>query len=220
MILEVDNVELYFSKKRILNGVYLKAETGKVTSVLGSNGCGKTSLLSIIFGSLQPKYKLIRLNGKPILKPLYTTNIVSYLPQHELSPNNLKIKTLFKFLNVDWFEFSSRFENFSFFWDSKINNLSGGERRVLETYLILKSDKQIVLLDEPFSHIAPLYIEKLKNLIQVEKQTKAIILTDHYFKDVMEATDDLYLLKNGCTQRIESVEALEDYNYLNTGMAF
>lgn len=218
MILEVDNVELYFSQKRILNGVYLKAETGKVTGILGSNGCGKTSLMSILFGSLQPKYKSIRLDGKPILKPLYTTNEISFLPQHHLSSNNLRISTLFKLLNVNWFEFSNLFESFSFYWDSKINTLSGGERRVLETYLILKSEKEIILLDEPFSHIAPLYIEKFKELIEVEKQSKAIILTDHYFKDVNDSSDDLYLLKNGCTKRIENLEELEDYQYLNVGM--
>ena len=215
MILEVDNVELYFSNKKILNGVYLKAETGKVTGILGSNGCGKTSLMAIIFGSLQPKYKLIRLDGKPILKPLYQTNKISILPQQNLSPNNLKIKTLFKILKVDWFEFIDVFESFSFYWDSKIRTLSGGERRVLETYIILKSHKDFILLDEPFSHIAPLYIEKFKLLIQTEKKTKAIIITDHYFRDVIDASDDLYLLKNGCTKLIQNLEELEDYRYLN-----
>lgn len=215
MILEIDNVELSFSSKRILNGIYLKVETGKVTGILGSNGCGKSCLMSIIFGSLQPKFKLIRLDGKPILKPLYKTNNISLLPQHELAPKNLKIKTVFKLLNLDWFEFCSMFESFSIYWDCKISTLSGGERRVLETYLILKSQKEIILLDEPFSHIAPLYIEKFKAMIQVEKQSKAILVTDHYFRDVIEASDDLYLLKNGCTKAINNLEELEDYRYLN-----
>lgn len=215
MILEIDNVELYFSNKRILNGVYLKAETGKVTGLLGSNGCGKTSLMSIIFGSLTPKYKLIRRNGKPVLKPLYLSNIIGFLPQHEFAPKNLKIKRLFKLMKVDWFEFIEMFDSFSFYWDSQIKTLSGGERRVLETYLILKSQKEIVLLDEPFSNIAPLYIEKFKALIQTEKEFKAIIISDHYFRDVIDSSDDLYLLKNGCTKLIQNLEELETYQYLN-----
>ena len=49
MILEIDNIELSFKNKRILNGIYLKAETGKITGILGSNGSGKTSLLNIMF---------------------------------------------------------------------------------------------------------------------------------------------------------------------------
>ena len=62
MIFEIDNVELYFNKKRILNGIYLKAETGKITGLLGSNGSEKSSLLEIAFGNLKPKYKLIRID--------------------------------------------------------------------------------------------------------------------------------------------------------------
>lgn len=70
MIFELDNVELNFKSKRILSGVYIKAETGKVTAILGRNGCGKSSILNITFGNLKPKYKLVRLNQKPVLKPL------------------------------------------------------------------------------------------------------------------------------------------------------
>ncbi|WP_417871864.1 ATP-binding cassette domain-containing protein [Winogradskyella sp.] len=51
MILEVDNIELNFKNKRILSGIYLKAETEKVTAILGSNGCGKSSLLDIILAT-------------------------------------------------------------------------------------------------------------------------------------------------------------------------
>ncbi|GFZ87110.1 ABC transporter ATP-binding protein [Aquaticitalea lipolytica] len=217
MILEIDSIELYFSSKRILNGVYLKAETGKVTGILGSNGSGKSCLMNIIFGSLQPKYKLIRIDNEPILKPLYTINCVGFLPQHALTPNNIKVKTVFKLFRLDWLEFITVFESFSLFKNSKINSLSGGERRVLETYLILKSKNEIVILDEPFSHIAPLYIEKFKRLIAIEKQTKAIIITDHYFRDVIDTSDELYLLKNGCTKLINNLEELEDYKYLSIG---
>ena len=49
MIFEIDNVELQFRNKPILSGIYLKSETGKVTGILGNNGCGKSSLMEIIF---------------------------------------------------------------------------------------------------------------------------------------------------------------------------
>jgi ABC-type multidrug transport system ATPase subunit len=173
MILEIDGVELYFSNKRILNGIYLKAETGKVTGILGRNGCGKSCLINIIFGSLQPKYKCIRMDGRPILKPFYRTQNVCLLPQHSHVPKDLKIKTIFKLLKVDWLEFTSVFQSLSFSKETRFLTLSGGERRVVETYLVLKSDKKIVLLDEPFSHIAPLYIEQFKQLIELEKKDES-----------------------------------------------
>lgn len=112
MIFEIDNVELYFNQKRILNGIYLKAETGKVTGLLGSNGSGKSCLLNIVFGNLAPKYQLLRIDNKPILKPLYKTKLASFLPQYNFTPNNLKIKTLFNLFEVDWKEFTKDFNSF------------------------------------------------------------------------------------------------------------
>src|SRR5690606_28247883 len=176
MIIEIDNVELYFKDKRILNGIYLKAETGKITGLLGSNGSGKSCIMQIIFGTLNAKYKLVRVNDKPILKPLYKTNFVSYLPQHTYVPNGLKLKTLFQLMALDWETFTDIVEGFYGFENTKIQQLSGGEKRVIETYLILKSNRDIILLDEPFSHLAPIYVEKFKTLILQEKQHKIILI--------------------------------------------
>jgi len=218
MILELDNVELYFKEKRILNGIYLKAQTGEVTGILGSNGCGKSCILNIIFGTLKPKYKLIRLDSKPILKPLYRTERVHFLPQLPIAPNNLKLQTAFKLFQVNWNEFIAHFESFSIYKNYKFHQLSGGERRVVETYMLLKSPTDIVLLDEPFSHVAPLYIEKIKELIAEEKQRKIIIITDHLYRDIIETSDNLYLIKDGHSKLITDLKLLEDYRYISQDM--
>ncbi|GGG55496.1 ATP-binding cassette domain-containing protein [Bizionia arctica] len=215
MILELDNVELYFKDKRILNGIYLKAQTGEVTGILGSNGCGKSCILNIIFGTLIPKYKLIRLDSKPILKPLYQTKLVKFLPQLPIIPNNLRLKMAFKLFQVNWDEFISHFESFSIYKNYKFHQLPGGERRIVETYLLLKSPGKIILLDEPFLHVAPLYIEIIKKLISEEKQRKIIIITDHLYRDIIEASDRLYLIKDGHSKLITDLKTLEDFKYIS-----
>ena len=217
MIFELDNVELYFKDKRILNGIYLKAETGKVTGVLGSNGSGKSCLLDIAFGNLKPKYKLIRVDEEPILKPLFSTGLVKYLPQYNFVPNSLKLKKAFKLYNVSWSDFANQFEAFSIYENYRFRKLSGGERRLIETYIILKSKSELVLLDEPFSHLAPLHIEKVKQFIEEEKEHKAIIISDHMYRHIIDMSDDIYLLKNGCTKKIDDILELEDYKYLSEG---
>ena len=214
MILEIDNVELYFKKKRILSGIYLKAETGKITGILGSNGSGKTCLLNIVFGSLKPKYKLVRVDNKPILKPLYQTKLAAYLPQHHFIPNSMKVKTAFNLFGVSWTKFITDFESFSIFKNTNINKLSGGERRLIETYIILKSDRKIIVLDEPFSHLAPLHIENIKALISEEKQHKIIIITDHMYRHIIDTSDYIYLIESGHTKRINDLLELKDYKYL------
>lgn len=214
MTLEIDNVELYFSSKRVLNGVYLKGETESVTGILGSNGSGKSCLLNIIFGSLKPKYKLIRIDGKPILRSLYLTRKISYLPQHHFIPNQTKISTAFKLYKVDWSAFIAIFPQFEIFKNKRFNRLSGGERRVIEIYLTLNKKGEIILLDEPFNGVAPLYIETIKTLINHEKRHKIIVLTDHRYHEVIDVSDTIYLIKNGCTKLINDLSELKDYKYL------
>ncbi|WP_370099388.1 ATP-binding cassette domain-containing protein [Xanthomarina gelatinilytica] len=217
MILELDNVELSFKNKQVLNGIYLKAETGKITSILGSNGSGKSCLLHILFGSLKAKYSSIRLDKKTILKPLYLKHKIAFLPQHYLTPNQIKVFSAFKLFQVDWDEFILNFPRNKIDKSKKIQTLSGGERRLLEIYLVLKKEAHIVLLDEPFNGIEPFYIEKIKTIINEEKHKKIILLTDHRYMEVIDVSDTIYLIKNGCSKLINNLKELEDYSYLNSG---
>lgn len=215
MVFEIDNIELNFREKKVLNGIYLKAETGKITGVLGRNGTGKSCLLQIVFGSLKPKSKLLRIDNKPFLKKLYDTGKVKLLPQNNFIPKYFSIVETFQFFQTKWDTFCTDFKSFSKYRNSKINELSGGEIRLIETYLILTSPADLLLLDEPFSHLAPIYVEKIKELIQKEKKRKAIVLTDHLYKEIMQISDEVYLLKDGFSKLICSEEELQFQAYRN-----
>lgn len=217
MILEIDNVELNFGARRILYAIYLKSETGKVTGLLGRNGSGKTSLLRILFGSLNPKYSNIRIDGIHQKRKLFGTGLVGYLPQHKLLPKNFKLLKAFILFNADWQNFTVFFPSFTIYEKASTNELSSGELRVVETYLILTSNKRIILLDEPFSFIAPVYVEKIKNLIQQKKKESVLIITDHFYRDILEVSDSVYFLKNGYSKPIRAKEDLENEGYLNFG---
>lgn len=215
LILEIDSIELSFDQKKILYGVYLKSETGKVTGILGRNGCGKTCLLRILFGDLKSKYKNIRIDGKHQRRKLFKSNLVAYLPQHKLLPNNLNVKKAFQLFKVDWKAFVETFDSFKIYLNSKTNELSSGELRVIETYLILNSGKKIILLDEPFSFIAPIYIEKFKSLILEKKKNTTLLITDHFYREILDISDTIYLIKNGSSKLIQSKSDLENEGYIN-----
>lgn len=213
MTLELDSVELEYNGKKILYGIYLKAKRGEVTGILGRNGSGKTSLLRILFGDLQPKYKNIRSNGKCLPKPLFRSGKIGYLPQHSLLPRQLVVKKAFELCHVSWEEFITHFESFKEYRKTRIKDLSSGEIRVIEAYLILLINKEIILLDEPFSYVAPIYVEKLKAIIHQVKKRSIVIVTDHFYKDILAVSDTVYLLKNGCSKIIGNDKELKVEGY-------
>ena len=197
MILELDNVELYFKSKLILSGIYLRAETGSITTISGSNGSGKSSILRIIFGDLAPKYKLIRINGEPQLVALYKSGMVKYLPQDTFVPKSIKVSKAFKIYGVKIEEFFEEFEDFEPKPTQKFSKLSKGEKRLIEIFLILKSKSNIVLLDAPFENLSPINIEKVSKLILEEKDKKLIIATGSSIEELQRISDAHYNLASG-----------------------
>lgn len=216
-MLEIDNIEKHYDDVQILYGVYLKAEEGHVTGILGSNGCGKSTLLKIIFGTLRSKYKLIKIDGNVLFKKMYTIGIAKYLPQHNFIPDFLSIRKALQLYGVTEEDFNIFFIADHFDLSQRFGKLSGGQRRIVEVFLTLKSHSRIILLDEPFSHIPPLQIEAIKQLIQIEKQHKIIVITDHLYREIAEVSDAMYLIKNGSSKRIQQLTDLEDYRYISEG---
>ena len=214
MKLEIDNVELYFKQKQILKGIYLKAETGSVTAVLGRNGCGKSVLFKILFGSLRAKSKLIRVNNTAVLRALFTVYATKLLPQHALAPRHLKVKKLFQMYEVDWGQFIQNFEGFDSYQNLRFRYLSGGQQRLIEAYLVLMSPGKIVILDEPFSGLAPIHAERLATLITQEKTHKVILISDHRYDMILDLADDIYLIKNGCSYPVKDEAQLRAMQYL------
>ncbi len=219
-MLEVDNIEKYFGNVQLLYGVYLKAASGNVTGILGSNGCGKSTLLKIIFGAMKPKYKLIKLDGRIIQKKLYTTGLVKYLPQHSFIPDFMSIRKALQLYKVSEAAFQVFFTEDDFDLSQKFGHLSGGQRRIVEVFLTIKTPSRVILLDEPFSHISPIQIEAIKKLLHTEKQQKIIVITDHFYRDITDVSDEIYLIKNGSSKHIQQLTELEDYKYISVGSFF
>jgi len=97
---------------------------------------------------------------------------------------------------------------------SKANQLSGGEKRLVEILLVLYSKASYLLLDEPFNGLSPIHKESIKNLIKSKANNKGIIVTDHDYRKVTEISDRIVLLHDGGTKNIKDVEELEFWGYL------
>lgn len=211
--LEADSIQLEFGDKIILSDTYIKCQTGKITGLLGRNGQGKTCLMNIIYGNLNPSYKSIRLDRTPINQTFKKKGLIAYLPQHNFIPRHLSLKRIFSDFDIDYSDFQRIFPEFSDQYLTPMKNLSAGQRRLIEVYVIVKSKTKFSMLDEPFTHLMPLHIEKVIEIILIEKAAKGLLISDHLYKYIMDLADDLYMLENGKTSLIKdkSDKALQGY---------
>jgi lipopolysaccharide export system ATP-binding protein len=211
--LEADSIFLEFGDRRILTDVYLKCETGQITGLLGRNGQGKTCLMNVIHGTLTASSQSVRFDDVRIIPAFKRPDLLTYLPQFNFMPQNLTINRIFDDFEVPFDDFKQLFTNFDNREKEKLNTLSGGERRLIEVYVLIKSKAVFTLLDEPFSHIMPVHVETIKAVLIEEKQRKGFLITDHNFRHVIDICSEIYVLKDGKTHRTKTLEDIETLGY-------
>ena len=214
-LLEIDSVQLRFGERTILNNIYIESRTGKITGILGRNGCGKSCLLKLIFGEISTTEKSVRINRNVLLEDYRNPDDIRMLPQFNFLPKHIKVTKAFEYFNLNYSEFCDLFSEFNERPNLKIKELSGGNVRIVETYLILKSPTKFCLLDEPFTHLSPKNIDVFIEIIKQEKAKKGIILTDHLHNYITEISDNLYVIKDCVTYKIDAADKLKAYGYLS-----
>ena len=210
----VDSVTLSFGSKQVLGSAYITARTGCVTGVLGRNGCGKSCLFKCIMGGIKPQNIFIRFNEERETDYGHIGQRIKYLPQQVFIPQSMTLGEAFDLYGVGYeglIGFDTKFYSYK---NRPVYELSGGAIRIAETYLILNAKAEFCILDEPFSNIAPKYVEKMQLLIDEQKAAKGIIISDHLYESVMKSTDDLFLLRDGYTFPVSAREDLIRHGYL------
>lgn len=211
--LSIDSVAHRFNEKAILNGVYLNCKIGEVVGLLGRNGCGKSTLLKAIFGILNVDFKHLKVNGEIVSKG-YLSGKIAYLTQHNFIPNKLKVKDAIAVFCCKHKEAIVQIPFIAENLNKKFRDFSGGENRLIEALIIIYSNADFVLLDEPFSQLAPLLVDEVKQHINHMKLFKGFIVTDHYYKSILDISDRIILLHNGCNYKINNTDDLILHGYL------
>ncbi len=212
-MLEADSVTLTFGGRPILSGAYLSCRRGEIVGLLGRNGSGKSSLLKIIFGSLGADFKHLRIDGT-IVPQGYRSGQLAYLPQGHFLPPFLRVGELLNELDVPARERIVSAGVLERLVRSPVRDLSGGELRFLECCWVLFRPVPFILLDEPFTGLAPVYVELLQQLITEQGKEKGIILTDHQYRSLLESSNRIVLLHNNSVYAIRDERDLVTHSYL------
>lgn len=213
--LHADSIMKSYGTNQVLTDIYISIKPGEIVGLLGRNGSGKSTLFKILFGSLKAEGKYVRINSK-LINGLYSNHkLVSYLPQNNFIPKNIKISRIIKLcknhVDTEGLRNNPLIKNL---FDKTPRQLSGGEKRLVEILLILYSNAQYLLLDEPFNGIAPMQKELIKKVIRERSKTKGLMISDHDYQNILDTSSRIVLLYDGGTKEILDKKELEFWGYL------
>ena len=213
--LHIDSLTKSYDNKVILSDIFLSCEKGEITGLIGRNGSGKSTLLKIVFGTVKAESKFVRVGEKIIKNISDGRNLINYLPQDNFLPNNVKIKTLITlFLPKENRNTLFNNEHIKPLLSKQNQDLSGGEKRIVEILLVIHSNAEFILLDEPFNGVSPIVRDYIKEYIKKMKSSKGYIITDHDYENVINLADSIFYLQNGYLKEIKDKSELVELGYL------
>lgn len=216
----------YYSDLHILQGLDVKAETGKITTILGANGVGKSTLLKAIYGFLKPQRGEILLDGVNVMgTPTHEliTKGVSYIPQqpgvfhHMTVEENLMMGAWTFRDDPDRIQeqLEENFVRFPILEEKRNQNagdLSGGQQRMVEIGRTLMTNPQLILVDEPTAGLAKLLSQEVyRMLVDLRDQEGlTILLVDQEIREALKIADYVYVLELGRNKFDGPVEEFDD----------
>jgi len=216
----------YYKDLNILQGVSFIAREEKITTVLGANGVGKSTLLKAIYGFLRPNSGEILLEGRNIVgTPTYKliNQGISYIPQQ---PGIFRWMSVEENLEMGAWPFKrdkaritrkleENYERFPLLKDrrkSPAGELSGGMQRMVEVGRTLMTDPKVILVDEPTAGLAKLLAEEIYQMLVDlrDKEGMTIILVDQAIRQALKIADYVYVLELGRNKFEGPVEEFTD----------
>lgn len=201
-ILEVHNLTKKFGRQTAVDHVSFHVEKGQVFGVLGPNGSGKTTTLSMILTLLAPHEGTIRLFGsddhdKSRRRFGVTLETAGFLPGYN-AIRNLKMSAIVK--KVPLTEVERVLRRVELYDDrkKKYKGYSYGMKQRLAIASALMGDPEVLILDEPTNGLDPLGIIDIRNLIvQLADEGKTIIVASHLLQEMEKVCTDIVILAKG-----------------------
>ena len=212
-ILEVDNVFSGYGENEILHGVSIEIYENEIVTIIGPNGCGKSTLMKTIFGLLRATSGNINFlidDKLTSINNFDTENLIkqglSYVPQSDNVFPSLSIEEnleMGSFIKEEGMAESikSMYDLFPVLKEKRndpANQLSGGQRQMLAFARAMMLKPKLIILDEPSAGLAPNLVSSVfETILTIHKAGVAVLMVEQNAKAALERSNRGYVLATG-----------------------
>jgi branched-chain amino acid transport system ATP-binding protein len=211
LILELNDVHTYYGAIHALKGVSLTVGEGEIVTLLGANGAGKSTTLRSISGLNRPRKGTIQFQGQDITQTAAHNVVKRGIAQ---SPEGRKLfprMSVTENLEMGAFQRSDKggiredmdrvftlFPRLAERKSQKAGTMSGGEQQMCAIGRALMARPKLLLLDEPSMGLAPIFVEKIFEIVkEINEQGTPILLVEQNALMALDAADRGYVLETG-----------------------
>ncbi|SHK21177.1 iron complex transport system ATP-binding protein [Hathewaya proteolytica DSM 3090] len=233
-MLRVDNLKLKYDEEIIVEDVSFNIEKNSITTIIGPNGCGKSTILKAISRTKKPSKGNIYLEDKNIreIDPKVISQKMAIVPQSPMVPEDFTVRDLigygrYPYLGwmgkltkkdyeiIDWAIYETRLEQLQ---HRQISTMSGGERQRAWIAMALAQKPDILLLDEPTTYLDISHQFELLELVRKlnKKMNITIVMVLHDLNQAARYSDNIIVIKDhrkyleGPPEKIITKDVLEN----------
>lgn len=192
-VLDVEDVDLFRGERQLLSHATWRLGAGDRVGIVGVNGAGKTSVLSMLSGELAPRVGKVK-HGRTVALQHLTQQLDDLDPEGRVLPTVESIRRVTKTVDGE-ITATSMLERFGFTGDrltARIGDLSGGERRRFQLLRLLLTEPNVLLLDEPTNDLDIETLTVLEDFLDGWPGTLVVVSHDRYFLE--RVTDSVWAL--------------------------
>ncbi len=200
-LVELKDLSKSYGSKKVLKNVNLNIEKGKIYGLLGPNGSGKTTIIKLINGLLQPTKGSVLINGQT--PGINSKKIISYLPERTYLNMNFKVTEIMELFKDFYEDFDSKnalkqLKKLNINPNDKLKTMSKGTKEKVQLVLVMSRKADLYILDEPIGGVDPAsrdYI--LETILNNFNEGSSIIICTHLISDIEKILDDVIFINKG-----------------------
>ncbi len=215
-ILKTENLVFGYDKSPVIRNLSMELTPGKITAVIGANGCGKSTLFQLLTGRLRAEKGSVLYGEKEVhtIRRKEIAKQIAVVHQYNTAPDDMTVKKLVEIGRTPYqtlFSYSNKQEDEEIVeWALKVTNtkqyehrmlsqLSGGQKQRVWMAMAIAQQPEILLLDEITTYLDVYYQVELLSLIRElnSQQKLTVLMVLHDINQAMEYADEIIVMKEG-----------------------